>query len=102
MLAPYLALADAEKQRGCTRSSPDVAEIIQHPALYSLRLENDKFTGTDSGYTSGVNFSWVSANLQDYLNDPCLPHWVRQFNQLFEAAQPAQAPRATWWSLPDN
>ena len=89
MLAPCLALADADKQRGCTRSSPDVAEIIQYPALYNFRLENDKFSGTDSGYTSGVNFSWVSANLQDYLHDPCLPPWVRQFNQFFEAAHPS-------------
>lgn len=52
-------------------------------------MENDLFNGTDSGYTSGVSFSWVSANLQDYLNDPCLPHWARQFNQFFEPTHPS-------------
>lgn len=47
------------------------------------------FNGTDSGYTSGVNFSWVSANLQNYFDDPCIPHWARQFNQIFNSVQPS-------------
>ena len=87
-LTPCTASADTRKQSACTGSSPGLPEIIHHPALYNFRLENDVFNSTDSGYTSGVNFSWVSANLQNYLSDPCLPHWVRQFNQLFESVHP--------------
>ena len=86
---PCTARADSDKKGGCNKSLPDVAEIIHHPALYNFRLENDLFNNTDSDYTSGVNFSWVSANLQNFLDDPCLPHWVRQFNQMFESAQPS-------------
>lgn len=84
-----MAQADAGTQSSCAKSSAGVEKIIARPALYSFRLENDLFNGTDSGYTNGVNFSWVSANLQNYLDDPCLPHWARQFNQLFESAQPS-------------
>lgn len=65
-----------------------MAALIRQPSLYIFHLENDLFDGTDSDYTSGVKFSWVSANLQDYLKDPCLPHWMRQLNRLSEALHP--------------
>jgi len=88
-LTSCVAQANGEGQSNCASNAPDVSQIIQHPSLYNFRLENDLFNGTDNGYTSGVSFSWVSANLQDYLVDPCLPHWVRQFNQLFESTHPS-------------
>ena len=81
------AQANDEKSR-CIENAPGVATIIRQPSLYVFHLENDLFNGTDSNYTSGVKFSWVSANLQDFLKDPCLPHWVRQFNKYSEALHP--------------
>ncbi len=83
-LLPHLSHAQTETQSAC--SSFDL--ITNHPALYSFRLENDLFNGTDSDYTNGVKFSWVSANLQNYLTDPCVPLWVRRINQLTESIHP--------------
>jgi lipid A 3-O-deacylase len=78
------AHAEGDARSACT----PIDSLTKHPSLYSFRLENDLFNGTDSDYTSGVKFSWVSANLQDYLTDPCLPQWVRSFNQLTESIHP--------------
>jgi hypothetical protein len=88
MLAPCLAHAEDKKQSQCAETIPGMDALIRQPSLYILYLENDLFNGTDSDYTSGVKFSWVSANLQDFLKDPCLPHWVRQFNQFSESLHP--------------
>ncbi len=83
-LAPCLARAGNEEQSKCAENHSGIAALIQHPSLYIFHLENDLFNGTDSDYTNGVKFSWVSANLKDYIHDPCLPQWVRQLNPLFE------------------
>lgn len=88
MLAPCVAQAGSEEQSKCAGNLPGMAAPLQHPSLYIFHLENDLFNGTDSDYTSGVKFSWVSANLKDYINDPCLPQWVRQLNQLSETLHP--------------
>lgn len=88
ILAPCPAQANDGKPSNCADPIPGMAALIRQPSLYIFHLENDLFNGTDSDYTSGVKFSWVSANLQDYLKDPCLPHWVRQLNQLSESLHP--------------
>ena len=87
LCAPGLTHA-ADTQDACTQYLPGVGDIIHRPALYNFRLENDLFRGTDSDYTSGVSLSWVSANLKDYMDDPCLPHWVRQLNKYYERMHP--------------
>jgi len=89
-LAPCPVLAvDGESSR-CEESPPGIAALARHPELYNFHFENDLFNGTDSDYTNGVKFSWVSANLKDYTSDPCLPHWVRQMNRLFETVHPGR------------
>lgn len=45
--------------------------------LVSLQVENDLFAGTDSQYTNGVKFTWVSPNIFSDFNDPLLPVWIR-------------------------
>src|SRR5512135_3401907 len=87
MLLSCLAFAGTESN--CPGLAAGVSEIAHQPALYNFRVENDLFNGTDSGYTSGVNFSWVSANPQNYFNDPSLPDWPRRFNRMFDSAQPS-------------
>lgn len=83
-----MAQAEGEKQSECAKNPPGMAALAQHPSLYIIHLENDLFHGTDSDYTSGVKFSWVSPNLKNYLDDPCLPQWVRQLNQLSGTLHP--------------
>ena len=87
-LIPCMAQAEGEEQNACNGKQPGIGEIIHQPSLYIFHLENDLFNGTDRDYTSGVKFSWVSANLKDFLYDPCLPQWVRKLNQLSEDIHP--------------
>ena len=81
------ALAAEDADDHCT-SSPGIRELKKYPDVYNFYYENDLFAGTDNNYTNGIKLSWVSANLQDYINDPCLPHWVRQLNRFSERLQP--------------
>ena len=77
-------------QQICGSPTPDVAALVQHPEIINFYLENDLVAGSDSNYTSGVKVSWVSANLKDYIHDPCLPHWVRALNRAFESVHPGR------------
>ena len=61
-----------------------IKAINQYPETLNFKLENDLFAGTDRNYTNGIKISWVSDNVQDYVNDPCLPEWVRNFNRQLE------------------
>ena len=90
ILASPIALAGDEESSLCEKSPPGITALAHHPELYNFYFENDLFNGTDSDYTNGVKFSWVSANLRDYTHDPCLPHWIRQLNQLFESVHPGR------------
>ncbi len=64
--------------------STGIAGIKRYPETFTFKLENDLFAGTDADYTNGIKLSWVSANVQDYSNDPCLPQWVRGINRTLE------------------
>jgi lipid A 3-O-deacylase len=79
------AWADDTTPGNCDPARPGMAALARHPEIYNIHFENDLFNGTDQGYTNGVKLSWVSANLKDYIHDPCLPLWVRRLNQLFES-----------------
>lgn len=80
-------LADEADSASCT-SKPGVRALKNYPDVFNFYYENDLFAGTDNNYTSGMKFSWVSANLEDYIHDPCLPLWVRQLNRISEMVQP--------------
>lgn len=69
-------------------AKPGIRELKNYPEVFNLYYENDLFGGTDGNYTSGAKLSWVSANLADYINDPCLPKWVRQLNRFSQTLQP--------------
>ena len=83
LLASGPALADTPTPGYCDPAQPGIAALARHPEIYNIHLENDLFNGSDQGYTNGVKLSWVSANLKDYVNDPCLPLTVRRLNRLF-------------------
>ena len=56
--------------------------------IMSLRIDNDLFAQRDEGYSSGVQLSLVSPNLNDYTNDPCLPAFARWLNGHLARVQP--------------
>lgn len=87
LLFSFAAQAEGQNSETCT-SKPGVRALKNYPDVFNFYYENDMFTGTDRNYTSGMKFSWVSANLEDYINDPCLPKWVRQLNRISETVQP--------------
>lgn len=86
LLPPALA-ADGPRDAACADAS-GVQAMRDYPGVYNFYYENDLFAGSDNNYTNGMKASWVSSNLRDYVNDPCLPHWVRQLNRWAEALQP--------------
>jgi len=43
---------------------------------FGLYLENDYFTGTDSGYSSGLKLSWSSGIQDEYPKDAWPHHWL--------------------------
>lgn len=57
---------------------------------FNLRIDNDTFggIGQDQGYSNGFLLSWVSPNLVNYLDDPCVPRVVRMLNRHLAWLQP--------------
>ena len=60
------------------------------PGTVNVRIDNDMFggLGQDQGYSNGFLVSWVSPNLVDYLDDPCLPMPIRGLNSFLTWLQP--------------
>ncbi|GGI20820.1 membrane protein [Oxalicibacterium faecigallinarum] len=87
---PVQVLAAEEEDYEHTRcgKKPGVRELKNYPDVYNFYFENDLFAGTDNNYTNGVKLSWVSANLEDYISDPCLPKWIRRLNHFSRHLQP--------------
>ena len=81
-----LILAAAALPAGLVRADPacDVKNRDRphatRPNTVTVNFENDLFAGSDREYTNGVKLSWASANLDDYLTDPCLPEVLKRFN----------------------
>lgn len=51
------------------------------PWTVNFYLENDLFVNTDNDYTNGLRLSFISPDLNNYLDDPALPQWVRELNR---------------------
>jgi len=47
----------------------------------NLYVENDLFSETDQDYTSGIQLSWVSPDISDYVESEELPAWIRRLNR---------------------
>ncbi|MET0332784.1 MAG: lipid A deacylase LpxR family protein [Rhizobacter sp.] len=69
----------------CT--SPDGERT--RPVL-NIRLDNDAlgFDGQDRGYTSGFEFGWMSANLEEARDPDCVPRGLRAAHRFLEALHP--------------
>lgn len=88
LLASNSAQAVEDLSDICGTAQPGITALARHPEIYNVHFENDLFNGSDDGYTNGVKLSWVSANLKDYVNDPCLPLSVRRLNRLINGIHP--------------
>ncbi len=66
--------------------------LSQQPPAVAFRVDNDLFGGEhqDQGYTNGASLTFVSPNLVDYTNDPCLPRLARAVNRYLERLHPGQ------------
>lgn len=65
----------------------------QRTPMVSARFDNDLFGGQDQGYTNGAQLGFVSPNLSDYVDDPCLPALARWLNRPFGFLQPQGFPQ---------
>ena len=65
----------------------------ERPPMVIFRIDNDLFGGQDQGYTNGAQLGFVSPNLSDYVDDPCLPALARWLNRPFGFLQPQGFPQ---------
>jgi lipid A 3-O-deacylase len=79
------AEAAARPAQDCQTRSP-----VRSSGTFNVRTDNDLFggIGQDQGYTNGFLLSWVSPNLVDYLEDPCLPRIAMGLNRYLAWLQP--------------
>lgn len=80
-----LSLSACAQAQSCHRDNP-----LRSTGTLNLRIDNDMFggIGQDQGYSNGFLVSWVSPNLVDYRDDPCLPRLVRGLNRFLTVLQP--------------
>ena len=48
---------------------------------FNFYFENDLFTNTDQQYTNGVRLSFVSPDIDSFVDDDTLPQWQRDINR---------------------
>ncbi|MFY2765342.1 lipid A deacylase LpxR family protein [Arenimonas sp. MALMAid1274] len=79
---PASALAQESCRQGSSRD--------ENPATITVRSDNDLYgrAGQDQGYTNGVAVTFVSPNLADLQQDPCLPAPARWLNRYLTWLQP--------------
>lgn len=58
----------------------------------SLYFENDLFTDSDQQYTNGIRASWVSPEINNFIDDPLIPQWLRSANRRLTHLDPEPAP----------
>ncbi|KGK43125.1 hypothetical protein LH51_02160 [Nitrincola sp. A-D6] len=64
-----------------------ITEVRERWVL-NLFFENDLFSQTDQQYTNGVRASWVSPDIDSFIDDERLPLWMRQANRLLTPLDP--------------
>ncbi len=79
MLLPAVAQAQVETKP---------AAKSQDRWTTNLYFENDLFRETDQQYTNGVRASWVSPEIDNFIDDPRLPGWIRGANRWLSPLDP--------------
>lgn len=83
-LLPVVLLLSLPMATLANSDAPARPQPLADPGAHwtaNFYLDNDLFTNTDQDYTNGIKASWISPDLQNYVDDPQLPAWVRNINQ---------------------
>lgn len=56
--------------------------------MVNFFFENDLFSRTDQQYTNGIRVSWVSPDIDSFLDDESLPLWMRNANRFLSPLDP--------------
>src|SRR5699024_2209532 len=92
LMSVALLLSLAAVQTSMAASSHHCANTPSLPTsgTINLRLDNDALggAGQDQGYTNGFLISWISPNLANRSDDPCLPRLVQHLNRYLAWLQP--------------
>jgi len=91
-LALAMALAGNSAHAASQAATCTGSALRDHPPAVNFRVDNDLFGGAsqDQGYTNGAMLTFVSPNLTDYTDDPCLPAPARWINRHLERLYPGQ------------
>lgn len=89
-LSGLMASALPFAAQAAPQCGPDA--MREHPPQINVRVDNDLFGGKDQdqGYTNGAQITFVSPNLVDYTDDPCLPRLARWVNSHLERLHPGE------------
>jgi len=89
-LSGLMASALPFAAQAAPQCGPDA--MREHPPQSNVRVDNDLFGGKDQdqGYTNGAQITFVSPNLVDYTDDPCLPRLARWVNSHLERLHPGE------------
>lgn len=69
--------------------SDEVAiQSVREHWMLNLFFENDLFSRTDQQYTNGVRASWVSPDIDSFIDDERLPLWMRNANRFLSPLDP--------------
>ncbi|MGE4336327.1 MAG: lipid A deacylase LpxR family protein [Pigmentiphaga sp.] len=90
LLLGLAAAANAAEPEGPPSVACEETNPLRGSGTFNLRIDNDMFggLGQDQGYSNGFLVSWVSPNLANYVDDPCLPRAVRGLNRYLALLQP--------------
>lgn len=71
-------------------TQPDASTVITPDKSWTANFyfENDLFSNTDQQYTNGVRLSFVSPEIDSFIDAPELPGWIRDANRLLAPLDP--------------
>ncbi len=81
------SFVQAEETQEVFNEQQAITEVRERWIL-NLFFENDLFSRTDQQYTNGVRASWVSPDIDSFIDDESLPLWMRQANRLLTPLDP--------------
>ncbi|MFC2170335.1 lipid A deacylase LpxR family protein [Acidobacteriota bacterium] len=86
LLTTSIALAEKQKDFG----------------IFTIRLENDTFAGTDRDYTHGARLTWVSPYLSTDKEDSAIPGWIYSLIEKLSIFNNPEAQQAVSLSIGHN
>lgn len=69
-------------------SDASAIESVRERWMLNLFFENDLFSRTDQQYTNGIRASWVSPDIDSFIEDESLPGWMRHANRYLSPLDP--------------